>query len=50
MFIYPLQVEKVVKVEDGREIKRLRSCVVVEHEDIIDESFWTNNPHILGEK
>jgi hypothetical protein len=43
-------VEKVVKVEDGREIKRLKSCVVVEHEDIIRDSFWTNNPHILSGK
>jgi len=42
--------EKVVKVEDGQEIKSLRSRVVVEYEDIIGDSFWRSNPHILAGK
>nr|XP_024380998.1 tRNA(His) guanylyltransferase 1-like isoform X3 [Physcomitrium patens] len=48
--VYRKKVEKVVKVEDGQEIKRLRSCAVVEHEDIIRDNFWTQYPYILGGK
>jgi len=48
--IYRKKMEKVVKVEDGQEIKSLRSRVVVEYEDIIGDSFWRSNPHILAGK
>lgn len=48
--VYRKKVEKVVKVEDGQEIKRLRSFAVVEHEDIIRDNFWTQYPYILGGK
>lgn len=43
-----LQVEEVVKVENGEDIKRPRVRVAIEHEDIIRDNFWTNHPYILS--
>ncbi|BBN13662.1 tRNA(His) guanylyltransferase [Marchantia polymorpha subsp. ruderalis] len=40
--------ENIVKVENGVPIKRQKTMVVVSHEDLIKDSFWKENPSILG--
>ena len=35
-------------MEDGREIKRQKTCVVVDCKGIIKDKFWTKNSHILN--
>lgn len=42
------KVEEVGKKENGEVIKRLRMRIVVEHEDIIRDGFWTAHPYILS--
>jgi hypothetical protein len=46
--VYRKQVEEVGKKENGEVIKRLRMRIVVEHEDIIRDGFWTAHPYILS--
>ncbi|KAL3701804.1 hypothetical protein R1sor_019826 [Riccia sorocarpa] len=46
--IFRRKEETVVKVEDGVPVKRLKSQVVVTHEDLIKDRFWKENPSILG--
>jgi tRNA(His) guanylyltransferase len=45
---YRKQMDEVVKVEKGEVIKRLRAHIVVEHEDIIHDGFWTAHSYILA--
>jgi hypothetical protein len=42
------KVEEVGKKDNGEVIKRLRMRIVVEHEDIIWDGFWTAPPYILA--
>ncbi|CAM6074423.1 unnamed protein product [Sphagnum tenellum] len=46
--VYRKQMDEVVKVEKGEVIKRLRAHIVVEHEDIIHDGFWTAHSYILA--
>jgi tRNA(His) guanylyltransferase len=46
--VYRKQVEEVGKKDNGEVIKRLRMRIVVEHEDIIWDGFWTAPPYILA--
>lgn len=41
------EVTEVSSRDNRTEVKRMRNLVVVEHCDIIGDSFWQDNPQIL---